>query len=155
MKKAFRDALESEGVIIDENRESRPTTPLSHSVTRTKSTPTSPRTNKKESTTSPSTALGIQRHNSDQMLKSDVGTAADPREKFQQRKSVSTPSLNFEESTSVDDNSLSLAEDGTSSTSVFSDSSRSQQQQRSSSLADSDSLVIRQKKRFLNLSQTF
>ena len=140
-------------MIIDENRESRPTTPLSHSVTRTKSTPTSPRTNKKESTTSPSTALGIQRHNSDQMLKSDVGTAADPREKFQQRKSVSTPSLNFEESTSVDDNSLS--EDCTSSTSVFSDSSRSQHQQRSSSLADSDSLVIRQKKRFLNLSQTF
>ena len=140
-------------MIIDENRESRPTTPLSHSVTRTKSTPTSPRTNKKESTTSPSTALGIQRHNSDQMLKSDVGTAADPREKFQQRKSVSTPSLNFEKSTSVDDNSL--AEDCTSSTSVFSDSSRSQHQQRSSSLADSDSLVIRQKKRFLNLSQTF
>ena len=140
-------------MIIDENRESRPTTPLSHSVTRTKSTPTSPRTNKKESTTSPSTALGIQRHNSDQMLKSDVGTAADPREKFQQRKSVSTPSLNFEESSSVDDNSLS--EDCTSSTSVFSDSSRSQHQQRSSSLADSDSLVIRQKKRFLNLSQTF
>ena len=108
--------------------------------------PNSPRTNKKEPSTS-TTASGIQRHNSDQMLKTDVGTAADPREKFQSRKTVSTPSLNFEESTSVDDHSSS-ATDCTSSTSALLDSSRSQQ--RSSSLADSDSLVIRQKKRFLN-----
>lgn len=88
----------------------------------------------------------IQRHNSDQMLKTNVGTTADPRKKFQPRKTVSTPSLNFDKSSSADDH-LSITDDSSTNSALL-DSSRSQQ--RSSSIADTNSLVIHQKKKRFN-----
>lgn len=140
MKKAFRNALESEGVIIDENRElpsSRPLSPQNH-ISNAKSLPASPRINKKETAAS----TEIHRRNSDQLLKSEVGTTSDPRTKFQQRRTVSTPSLHYEEEQTdgQDSESKSIADSSASTL----DSSRSQQ----SSFVDSDSVVIRSKKRF-------
>jgi len=96
MKKALRDALESEGVIID-NRDqtvspspARPITPKQE-LSRTQSTPSSPQNNKRLSAT-------VQRHKSEQLLKSDIATSADPRQRFlERRKTASTPSLDTEE----------------------------------------------------------
>lgn len=78
MKKALRDALQLEGVIID-----------TKNMEQTHSVPTSPRT--KRTTT-------IQRRQSDHLPKSEVATSSDPREKFIQRKTVSSPALSCNES---------------------------------------------------------
>ena len=99
MKKALRDALESEGVIID-NRDqavspgpARSSTPKQE-ISRTQSTPSSPENAKRPSAT-------LQRHRSEQLLKSDISTPADPRQRFlEQQKADSTHSFTSQESAS-------------------------------------------------------
>uniref|UniRef100_A0A7M5XN45 HPS5-like beta-propeller domain-containing protein n=1 Tax=Clytia hemisphaerica TaxID=252671 RepID=A0A7M5XN45_9CNID len=141
MKKAFRDALESEGVIID-NKEQLPTTrpsTLHMEVLRTKSTPNSPRVFKKPAS--------IQRNNSDQLLKTEASTPADPRQRFLARKTVSTPALNLDESEqtkSTETDSNFTGAESSDSTTMGSTPTSFQQ---STMASDSDSLVIRKKAR--------